>query len=371
MQRATRLVKAQQSAGKTYVAVVRLHQPELASEAKLAAAIQRLQGPLYQRPPLISAVKRQLRIRHVYESTLIEYDGERGLGIFKVKCEAGTYIRTLCEHLGLLVGAGGHMQELRRVRSGTMREHQDSFATLHDVLDAQWQYDQTKDETYLRRVVRPLEVLLVGMKRIVCKDSAVNAVCYGAKFMVPGLLRFDTGIASGDVCVIVTTKGEAVATVIAAMGSADMATCDHGVVCRIKRVIMERDTYPRKWGNGPTAQAKKALIASGKLDKYGKATPATPNEWTAKYVDHGGKGDDAAAPKPKAAAPKAAAPAPAAAPKAAPTAAAMDTDEPPKKKSKKDEEPKKKSKKDETPEERAARKAAKKAAKEAKKASKA
>ena len=35
---------------------------------------------------------------------------------------------------------------------------------------------------------------------------------------------------------------------IAQMGTADMAHCDHGVVAKIKRVIMDRDTYPRRWG---------------------------------------------------------------------------------------------------------------------------
>ena len=35
------------------------------------------------------------------------------------------------------------------------------------------------------------------------------------------------------------------------MTTATIATCDHGVVAKIKRVIMERDTYPRKWGLGP------------------------------------------------------------------------------------------------------------------------
>lgn len=44
------------------------------------------------------------------------------LGIFWVSCEAGTYIRTLCVHLGLLLGVGGQMQELRRVRSGVLGE---------------------------------------------------------------------------------------------------------------------------------------------------------------------------------------------------------------------------------------------------------
>jgi H/ACA ribonucleoprotein complex subunit 4 len=43
--------------------------------------------------------------------------------VFWVSCEAGTYIRTLCVHLGLLLGVGGHMQELRRVRSGAMSEN--------------------------------------------------------------------------------------------------------------------------------------------------------------------------------------------------------------------------------------------------------
>lgn len=31
---------------------------------------------------------------------------------------------------------------------------QEHMVTMHDVLDAQWVYDQAKDESYLRRVVR-------------------------------------------------------------------------------------------------------------------------------------------------------------------------------------------------------------------------
>jgi H/ACA ribonucleoprotein complex subunit 4 len=93
-----------------------------------------LTGALFQRPPLISAVKRQLRIRTVHESKLLEFDNERKLAVFWVSCEAGTYIRTLCVHLGLLLGVGGHMQELRRVRSGALGED-DGIVTCHDVLD--------------------------------------------------------------------------------------------------------------------------------------------------------------------------------------------------------------------------------------------
>ncbi|KAE9035656.1 H/ACA ribonucleoprotein complex subunit 4 [Phytophthora rubi] len=283
--RATRLVKAQQGAGKEYVAVVRLHSA-IESQAKLARAIETLTGALFQRPPLISAVKRQLRIRTIYESKLIEYDQDRHLGIFHVSCEAGTYIRTLCVHLGLVLGVGGHMQELRRVRSGVLGEN-DAMVTMHDVLDAQFQYDTYKDESYLRRIVRPLEVLLTTYKRIVVKDSAVNAICYGAKFMIPGLLRFADDIDIGEEVVLMTTKGEAVAVAIAQMTTAVMATCDHGVVAKIKRVIMERDTYPRRWGLGPMAQKVKGLVKEGKIGKYGKVNESTPADVSELYGNNG------------------------------------------------------------------------------------
>ena len=51
---------------------------------------------------------------------------------------------------------------------------QDGLYTMHDVLDAQWQYDHNKDESYLRRVIKPLEALLTSHKKIIMKDSAVS-----------------------------------------------------------------------------------------------------------------------------------------------------------------------------------------------------
>ncbi|XP_006454443.1 hypothetical protein AGABI2DRAFT_182425 [Agaricus bisporus var. bisporus H97] len=283
--RATRLVKSQQGAGKEYVCVLRLHAP-LPNPAALPRTLQTLTGALFQRPPLISAVKRQLRIRTIHESKLFEFDEKRNLAVFWVSCEAGTYIRTLCVHLGLLLGVGGHMQELRRVRSGAMSEN-DDIVTMHDVLDAQWMYDNTRDESYLRRAVRPLESLLVGYKRIVVKDSAVNAVCYGAKLMIPGLLRYEADISLNEEIVLMTTKGEAIALAIAQMSTVELATCDHGVVAKVKRCIMERDTYPRRWGLGPVALQKKKMVKDGKLGKHGeKIVGVTPTEWSRDYVDY-------------------------------------------------------------------------------------
>ncbi|VDD76108.1 unnamed protein product [Mesocestoides corti] len=235
--RATRLVKSQQSAGKVYIAIFRLH--ECISDVKRVQQVcEKLKGALFQRPPLIAAVKRQLRIRTIYDSKLLEYDAEKGLGVLKLDCEAGTYVRTHCVHLGLLLGCGGVMEELRRIRSGILTED-DNMVTMHDVLDAKWFYDNRKDEKYLRRVVMPLEKLLIGHKH--CSHDH---------------------------------QGRA----IAQMTTATLATCDHGIVAKLKRVIMDRDLYPRQWGLGPVASERKKMIAQGLISKFGKPTENAAGE---------------------------------------------------------------------------------------------
>lgn len=139
-----------------------------------------------------------------------------------------------------------------------------------------------------------------------------------------------------------------------------MSSCSHGVVAKVKRCIMERDLYPRRWGLGPVALEKKKLKADGKLDKFGRPNEATPSKWTDGYTDYSAAAESAA-PGPSSA------PAPSAAPESEPPAAsaaeAMDEDAEEKKKRKKHD--------GETPEERAERKRRKKEKKEKKSAKKA
>lgn len=162
-----------------------------------------------------------------------------------------------------------------------------------------------------------------------------------------------------------TTKGEAIALGIAQMSTVEMSTCDHGVVAKVKRCIMERDLYPRRWGLGPVALEKKKLKADGKLDKFGRPNESTPAKWTSGYQDFSVSDATAAA----------AAAAPEAAPKAAEEAADTKMENTPSSPAAADDADKKKRKKHdgETAEERAERKrrkADKKAAKAAKKAGK-
>ena len=74
--------------------------------------------------------------------------------------------------------------------------------------------------------------------------------------MLPGVLRYESNIEVGAQVILITTKGEAIALAIAQMTTSTIATCDHGIVARTKRVIMDRDVYEKKWKLGPFAKKK-------------------------------------------------------------------------------------------------------------------
>lgn len=242
LNRATRLVKCQQNAGKTYVCYI-----EFCADTtleKFKAACKKFTGHLYQRPPLMCAVKRDLRLRRINSIKIIEFTPKKAL--FEVKCEAGSYIRTLCAHIGLHMGCGAIMAGLRRIQSGLTTE--DECVTLHDIQDAYYLYKKTGEEKYLRKVVKPLETLLISYPRIIIKDSAVNAVCYGGQLSVPGVLRYDDKFDTDSTVVLITPKGEAVALAQPLIASEQLPTMERGIITKTKRVIMERDLYPRAWG---------------------------------------------------------------------------------------------------------------------------
>ena len=213
-------------------------------EDKVTKVLDEFQGPLYQRPPVRSSVKRQLRTRTIYYIDFFEMD-ERNV-LFKVGCEAGTYIRKLCYDVGEVLGCGAHMQELRRTRVGPFVEYK-SQVTFHDLsyLFSLWQ--ETKDEGMLRKFVYPMEKALELMPKIHVRDSAVDALCHGAHLTAPGVLSLDAGIKIGDTVAVFTQKGEAVTMSKAFVSSEKMLKMDHGFVAKTQRVLMPRGMYPKMW----------------------------------------------------------------------------------------------------------------------------
>ena len=106
--------------------------PQL-DEDHIRAAFEKFRGDFYQLPPMVSAkkhggvplyklaregkvVEREPRLVHVYRYTidrieLPEID-------FTVVCSKGFYVRTYAHDIGEALGCGGHLQSLRRTKSG-------------------------------------------------------------------------------------------------------------------------------------------------------------------------------------------------------------------------------------------------------------
>jgi len=213
-------------------------------ENKVKKVLDEFQGPLYQRPPVRSAVKRKLRTRTIYYNDFIEMN-ERNV-LFKVGCEAGTYIRKLCYDVGEVLGCSAHMQELRRTRAGPFVEDE-SLVTLHDISYMHNLWKETEDEKFLRQFVSPMEKALTLLPKIYVRDSAVDALCHGAHLTAPGVLSLDAGIKIGDTVAVFSQKSEAVTMAKAYVSSEKILKMDHGFVAKTQRVMMPRGIYPKKW----------------------------------------------------------------------------------------------------------------------------
>jgi H/ACA ribonucleoprotein complex subunit 4 len=239
---ATRVMDTLLLAGKEYICLMRIHKPR--PRKRILEVCSEFVGEIYQKPPLKAAVVKQLRTREIYYLDVLEIEEQHVL--MRVGCEAGTYIRKLCYDIGLALGTGANMEELRRSKAGPFREDE-TLVTLHQLADAYAVWKETGDESGLRRVILPVEAALKHLPRLVISDKAVDAICHGAPLAAPGLLSLETDISKGDEVAIFTQKGEAVAIAKADLSSKEMLASENGIVARTERVIMEPGLYPRAW----------------------------------------------------------------------------------------------------------------------------
>ena len=228
-------------AGKEYVGSMKLHKH--VEEKKIREIMLSFVGEISQIPPLRSAVKRVRRTRQIYYLDILEIHGTDVL--FRVGCEAGTYIRTLCVDIGKKLGCGAQLTELRRTRVGNITE--ETAVTLQDVKDAFVFWKEDGDDTELRRVILPMERLLEIVPKIVIRDSAVDALCHGANLAIPGVVEIDEEIKKDEVTAVLTLKGEGVALVKMMVSSEEIIQRDTGLCASLERVLMNKGTYPSIW----------------------------------------------------------------------------------------------------------------------------
>ncbi len=239
---ATKVMQALLPAGKEYVCVMELH--HLADETEVRQTVEEFTGKIYQRPPLRSAVKRILRVREIYYNHIMEIKGR--LVLFRVGCEAGTYIRKLCSDIGEALGVGGHMRELRRTRVGPFQEDE-HLCSLYDLKDAYEFWKDDEDDTELRKYLLPIEFALSHLPDISVRDSAVDAICHGANLAASGIVSFSSGVKKDDIVLLKTLKGEAIGIAKSDKTSDEIGKAKSGIVAITERVFMERGRYPSLW----------------------------------------------------------------------------------------------------------------------------
>ena len=236
---ATKAMPVLMGVDKEYVGVMRLHHDVPIDKIREVVA-QNFIGEIVQRPPVKSAVARRFRKRKIYFFDLLEKEGKDVL--FKVKCQAGTYIRKLIHQLGEALGVGAHMTELRRTKAGDFSEEE--AHSLVEIRDA-YEFWREGNEKLLRKILIPVEFAILHVKRVFVKDSAVDAICHGSPVYPRGIVRIQEGIVRGELIAIYTLKEELVALGIAKMASEEMFKAKRGVAIRTDRVFLQKGLYPR------------------------------------------------------------------------------------------------------------------------------
>ena len=228
---------------KEYVCLMRIHKPTPVED--IISVFNEFTGKIYQMPPVKSAVKRQLRVRSIYEVEILEIENNQDV-LFRVKCESGTYIRKYCHDIGEVLGCGAHMAELRRTVSGVFTEN-DSLTTLQDVTDAYYFYKNCGDEHILRDLIHPMEYVTKDLKKIYVKDSAVDAICHGANLASSGIVKLNKDINKNNTICLMTLKDELLAIGEALYSADEISSTSTKYVVKIQKVFILPKTYPKMW----------------------------------------------------------------------------------------------------------------------------
>jgi H/ACA ribonucleoprotein complex subunit 4 len=225
---------------KEYKGVMRVHSS--VPRGQVDGVFKEFAGEIFQRPPQRSSVSRQTRTRTIHELELTESQGN--LYLFRVLCQSGTYIRKLVYDMGEVLGVGATMVELRRTSVGPLTEK--GLVTLHQLNDAAYRL-KAGDEGPIRKLVLPIEASLGPLGRIIVRDSAVDAICHGARIGIPGILSASQGIKKDDTVALMSAKSELIAIGRALLSTDEMLTLHRGLASTTERVVMRAGTYPRLW----------------------------------------------------------------------------------------------------------------------------
>jgi H/ACA ribonucleoprotein complex subunit 4 len=232
----TRIVLSLLKAGKEYICLMHLH--DNVTESKIHKTAKKFIGKIKQIPPVKSAVKRVEREREIYYLEILEIKNREVL--FKVGCEAGTYIRNLCIDWAKEMGIKGHMQQLIRTKAGPFKDK--DWVSLHDLKDA-YEFYKEGDEKEIRKVILSLEKGVDHLPKLYVLDNAVDSLCHGIDLNVPGISKLNK-FKKNEMVGVMTLKNELIAIGESVMDSESVLKENKGKVVKINKVFMGVETYP-------------------------------------------------------------------------------------------------------------------------------
>ncbi|MBU0457748.1 MAG: RNA-guided pseudouridylation complex pseudouridine synthase subunit Cbf5 [Nanoarchaeota archaeon] len=230
--KATRITQFLLTAPKEYVALMHLHKE--VEEKAIRDAFEKFTGKIKQLPPIKSAVKRQLREREIYEVEVLEIKNKDVL--FRIKCQAGTYIRKYIHDLGQQLKVGAHMAELRRTQAGPFTE-EDNLINLNDLQNAYHFYKEENNDKFLMYCIQPIEKALKHISKCWILDTTIESISNGRDLAIPGISKLEN-FRKGESIAVVTLKGELAAIGEALMSAVEINTKSKGIAIKIKKVFM-------------------------------------------------------------------------------------------------------------------------------------
>jgi predicted rRNA pseudouridine synthase len=233
---------------KEYVCLMRLHGE--VDKTRIEQIGVEFTGRLYQRPPRKSAVKRVLRIRTIQKLDILDTQGR--LVLFRIQCDAGTYVRSLCHHMGLALGVGAHMVELRRTRSGAFSENE--MHSLHELQDA-CIAAKAGDSSAISSMILSVDAAVPDLPTVIVRDTAVDALCHGAVLAGVGVIRCDEFKKDQTVAVL-SQKKEFICLGKALVSSGSFKAGETGLVVAPTTVFLTPGTYPRGWAKSDAGAGK-------------------------------------------------------------------------------------------------------------------
>ena len=238
LSKATRITQSLLKAGKEYVCIMHLHSD--VDELKIRKAMQEYVGKIQQMPPIKSAVKRQLRTREIYYIDILEIKGKDVL--FKIGCQAGTYIRKYCHDFGKRLNTDAHMQELIRTKAGPFTDKE--MYSLHDLQDAYVFYKEGDDKE-LRKIIKPIEFAVQHLPKIWVFDSAVDSLCHGSSLYFGGISKVNSNIEKEDLVAVLTLKNELVGLGYSEATSKELLEQEKGIAVKTSKVFMDINLYQK------------------------------------------------------------------------------------------------------------------------------